>query len=434
MFVWFDSATNADISRHQFWTRDFWFGFSPPSYPYFMKYFLIPPQDVSPLACCQSLLPGLNVEPIKRLPLMPMHLYQYVVNNYSIASIMITQWIVSVASWILLALSVFHRLKGSLLKIVAVVLVLGLGCELSVVIWERNVLTESLSISFFVLISAMLIRGLDKDSKGLFFVLILCLFLFLNLRVTHLYFLVITSLWLFAALYRIKKFTWLFALALFVVTMFVSNQYILFKADRSITPIRSVVSSRIMSDGYEDIRSYFESNGMPSIPPPIIGNLWYAPYSDYPELDKWIKRDASPLYQKYIATHPAYFFLKPFHKFNEANESLIDVFVPNLGWQTPKNQKGLSLFFTYEVLLLLLFFPVMVVFQYLRKQPLLPNPHLVGLGVFLMVSGFLIALINWHADLVELNRHITPAMLQIRLGLLLLVLGMLDVSMRRQPI
>ncbi|MFT5769683.1 MAG: hypothetical protein ACI9H8_001663, partial [Lysobacterales bacterium] len=132
------------------------------------------------------------------------------------------------------------------------------------------------------------------------------------------------------------------------------------------------------------------------------------------------------LYQKYLLTHPGYFFLKPFTRYNIANKSLPDVFTPNLNWQIPDKQKGLNLFFSDRILWLLIVFPAILLLQYVRKRPLLVNGHLVALGAFLMVSGFLLGLINWHGDLVELNRHITPSMLQVRLGLLLLVFGMLD--------
>jgi hypothetical protein len=426
VLVWFDSVTFADIARHPLFSREFWFGFSPPLYPYFMKYFWIRPEDMGPMVCCQSVIPGLSVEPIKQLADMPMPLAQWVVDTYSIASIMIAQWLISVTCWLLLGLSLYQRLQGPVVKLVGVAVIFGLGCEISIVIWERNLLTESLSISLLALISALLIKGLDKNSKGLFLLLLVSLFLFVNLRVTHLYFLMLTSLWIFFVLYRIKKFKWMIATAVFVIAIIIANQYILFKADRSISSIRSVVSSRIMSPGYEDIRSYFESNGMPSIPQPIIGKLWFAPYSDYPDLDHWINNDASPLYQKYLVTHPDYFFLKPFHRYNEANESLQDVFVPDLDWQTPANQKGLNLFFTNGVLWLLVLFPAILILRFLRKKPLSRDIHLPGLGMFFMVSGFLMALINWHGDLVELNRHVTPSMLQIRLGILFLILGMLD--------
>jgi hypothetical protein len=426
VLIWFDSVTYASIAKQPVWSREFWFGVSPSFYPFLMKYFWIRPELSSPIACCQSFIPGLTIIPLKPLPEMDIKLAEYVVGSYSLGSIMIFHWLISVVSWIVLGLNVYLRLNNNVMKWIGVIFVFALGCEISVVIWDRNILTESISISFLVLISAMLIKGFDNNSKNLFIILLLSLFLYLNLRVTHLYFLIFTSIWLFVVMYRIRKFSWIATLALFVTLLFAVNQYIMFKADRSITPIRSIVSSRIMSPGFEDIRSYFESNGMPSIPDPIIGQLWFAPYADYPDLDYWIKNDASALYQKYLLTHPGYFFLKPFTRYNIANKSLPDVFTPNLNWQIPDKQKGLNLFFSDRILWLLIVFPAILLLQYVRKRPLLVNGHLVALGAFLMVSGFLLGLINWHGDLVELNRHITPSMLQVRLGLLLLVFGMLD--------
>jgi len=94
----------------------------------------------------------------------------------------------------------------------------------------------------------------------------------------------------------------------------------------------------------------------------------------------------------------------------------------------------LNLFFTNEVLYLLILFPAILGFRYVRKQELIVNTHLVSLGLFLMASGFMIALINWHADLVELNRHVLPSMLQIRLGILILLLGVFDLRLTQsQP-
>jgi hypothetical protein len=391
-----------------------------------MKYFWIRPEYASPLACCDSIIPGLSVMPMKPLPDMEMSLAQFVADSYYLSSIMIFQWLISVGGWIVLALTIHKRLRNPILKWAGLFVVLALACEISVVIWDRNILTESLSISFLVLICAMLIKGLDRNSKALFLVMLIALVFYLNLRVTHLYFVIFVGLWLMLALYRIRKFTWLITLSVLLLTMFASSQYLMFKTDRSITPIRSVVSSRIMSTGYEDIRSYFYANGMPDVPDPIIGQLWFAPYADYPALDYWVHNDASPLYQKYLLTHPGYLFLKPFEKHNEANESFREVFTPGLHWQTPDNQKGLNVFFTDQILWLLLIFPAILVLRFLRKQVLFGNAHLMALGAFIMVSGFLLGLINWHGDLVDLNRHITPSMLQFRLGLLFLILGTID--------
>jgi hypothetical protein len=420
VIVWFDSVNMISISQESMWSKDFWFGNQPPFYPYFLKYFL----NYTPEICCSSAIPGLIVEPAN--PLLSPQLFRFVVEYYALADIMVTQWIISVFSWIILALSLFQRLSQPLLRVFAAVVIFSLGCELSIVIWERNILTESLSISFMLLISSLLIKGFDKNSKALFIFLLVSFVLFVNLRVTHIYFLIFTTLWLLITLYRIKKFNWLIALVIFTSFFVFLNQYTLFSAKRSFIPIRSIVSSRIMSPGYEDIRSYFESNGMPSVPESIVGKLWHGPFADYPDLNEWINNDAGKLYQKYLITHPGYFFLKPFVRYNEANESLPDVFVPTLAWQTPTDHKGWNLFFTNEVLYLLILFPAIVGFRYVRKQELIVNTHLVSLGLFLMASGFLIALINWHADLVELNRHVLPSMLQIRLGILILLFGVFD--------
>jgi hypothetical protein len=431
MLVWFDSATFADIAQHPVWSREFWFGFAPPFYPFFMKYFWIPPIEAGPMACCQSIVAGLEVIPKKPLEAMHMDLARFVTGQYSIASIMLAQWLVSVASWLVLACAVFRHLHHPALRYLGLIVVLALGCEVSVVIWDRNVLTESLSISMLVLITAFLVHGIQRFSGRMFAGLLFILLIYVNLRVTHLYFLLMVSLWIMVPLYRSKKTGWLTAMALFLAVILVSNQYILFKADRSITAVRSIVSSRIMSPGYEDIREYFHTQGMPEIPDPIIGKLWYAPYSDYPELDHWINHDAAGLYQKFLVTHPGYFFLKPFRRHNEANESLPDVFVPNLAWQTPEGQAGLQLFFSREFLWLLLLIPVALLVQRRGSKSLVANSEMSALGGFLAVSGFLLALVNWHGDLVELNRHVTPSMLQIRLGLLLLLLGLCDFGANR---
>ena len=90
VLVWFDSATYADIARHAIFSRDFWFGYSPPAYPYFMKFFWLKPWEAAPMACCQNPLPGLEAVAFKPLPLMPMELAQYVTTQYRISSIMLS--------------------------------------------------------------------------------------------------------------------------------------------------------------------------------------------------------------------------------------------------------------------------------------------------------------------------------------------------------
>ena len=425
MLVWFDSATNADIARQSVFSPEFWLGISPPAYPYLMKFFLLGPLDYAPMACCQSPLPGLEVVPVKPLPLMQMELAQFVTDNYNIAGLMMVQWLISVACWIALSRAVFSRLQGRVLSLTGAFLVLLLGCELAVVIWDRNVLTESLTISVLVLLCTLLVQRWHLANPKKFVGFILVLIVFLNLRVVNFYLLAMIFAWIAVPMYRANERIRLAVLGAFVGLTFMTNNYILFESDRSITPIRSVVSTRIMSPGFEDIRGWFEEQGMPRVPEEVIGQFWYGPYADYPELNKWIHSDASRLYQKYLITHPWYFFTKPLQRHNHDNESLLNVFTPNLDWQTPKKHGGLALFFNDAIILLLIPAGALVLLRRRRDLPPSQDQWLMSLGIFLTVSGVLLAYINWHADLVEVNRHVAPFMLQVRVGLLLMVLGVL---------
>jgi hypothetical protein len=199
----------------------------------------------------------------------------------------------------------------------------------------------------------------------------------------------------------------------------------LFSGDRSQVPMKDLISSRISSEGFEDIYNYFRTSGMPELPEEVIGKLWTANFEDYPELNDWWLTKSSKTYQKYLLTHPNYFFFRPFQKVNDYNTTVYNYLTPDLHFHEQVAPTKLQIIFTDTFLWIAfaaLFLLSLLIFM---KNKTIDIDNTL-LPLFLLISGTALYLIIWHADEGELDRHLIQCAIMLRVAILMMFMSLVS--------
>ena len=208
-----------------------------------------------------------------------------------------------------------------------------------------------------------------------------------------------------------------------LASLIIFNQYAVFKGNRAEAPLKSLVSSRISTGGFEDIYQYFRDSGMPEIPDSFRGKFWYAPYKDYPDIEKWLIK-APEVYQHYLLTHPAYFFFQPFKKTNALNIPVYSILTPDLGFHEITEKRNLVFMFTDTFLGGAFIAFIILALMNVRLVDAVKNE--LFLPVYLLPASLAMLMVVWHGDLVEINRHAIQFALILRIGLISALLVLAD--------
>ena len=427
--IWFDSAQFSAASLASIWTKEFWFDGIPPLYPFFLKYFhsFATGSTLSQV----NILSIFTYSPkiIKGIEIMPDYPFYLVKDNFDVISVSIFQLIFSVFSWIVFAISFSNILNTSYIRLIALILLLFLGIESSVVLWDKHILTESISISLLLLTISFLIHIKQIMNRNILTILFIFVLIFLSfIKITNNYFLILLTPFIIFNFFMCgyKNKSRYGAIITILFSLFIFNQYMLFSGDRTHVPMKDLISSRISTSGYEDIYKYFREAGMPEVPKDMVGKLWTAPFDEYPELHDWWLSQSSGTYQKYLLTHPAYFFFKPFQYNNDFNKPVYSYFTPDLHFHEQVVPNKVKIMFTDIFLWIIsstILFLLILVFI---KKINIPIGNLM-LPVLLLLISSISYLIIWHADLGELDRHLVQCALTIRIGLLMILIILFDI-------
>jgi hypothetical protein len=431
--IWFDSAQYASVSVASVWTGDFWSTGIAPLYPFFLKYFQQIGIGSTPIEIDIFSVFSFDSKIIKGIDELPDYPYYIVKDNFDIISVSIFQLFFSVFSWIVFALSFGKTFDNYFIKLASIIILLFLGSESSIMLWDKHIVTESIAISLLLLTISLLIYFPIIINKNLFLILFLMALFFLSfIKITNNY-LLILLVPLLAFHLRNGGYNNKFKFSIIITTilsLFILNQYILFMGDRTHVPMKDLISSRISTEGYEDIYNYFRNAGMPEVPNIVKGKLWTAPFEDYPELHKWWLSKSSKTYQKYLITHPVYFLFRPFQYTNDSNKPVYAYLTPDLHFHEQVVPNKLQIIFT-DIFLWIIFTGILfLMFSiFIRKKNI--NIDELILPIFLLLSGTIWYLIIWHADIGELDRHLIQCAIIIRIALLMMMMLFINILFRK---
>lgn len=346
----------------------------------------------------------------------------------------------SFLSWGMLAFSLAFILRTTWLRLLAFTFILGLGLSRAIFFWNWTLLSESLAISSFVLILTfgIIILSLLKThpslsqknqiilGAGISFLIPLWSFT----RDTNVFigigFVGFLTL-LFIIRWKVIKTKML--LAILIITFFSTALCQMATIDigkRWQYPFMNVFSQRILPN--PEYRQFFIQHGLPDTPQVMrFSGQWANSYNgDWAGLNKWLKKKARSTYYQFLLTHPNFAFLEPLHHSKE----LLDGDWTSYGKNTVNN--GLQNILSHFVwphgfyLLVMILSSMALIFTCTLRRCITPHILFAITILFLVLPG---VFATWHGDAMEIIRHSVGNSLQLRLGLVLVILFCLDTLM-----
>lgn len=352
----------------------------------------------------------------------------------------------AMVAWGTLAASVSWAASTGWLRATSLVLVLAFASTLDVAQWDRILLSESISMSLFVLLLAGWIIGIrywgfaQEPPKVIWLVayvagMAMVTVLFSFSRDTNAFLLLAGAILLGAT--TITRRIWreplrwvVLFLSLVMALTYVVQDRTIVHSKRWVGPFLNVFSARILP--VDDFVRFFEEHGLPVdtiTQEMFLGrSVLLSQVNDTQEgrrLKDWIEQEGRSVYLQFLISRPVQTLGKPLLRarsiFNPDSSEYRLPQHPNPVWA----QVISGVFFPKKVeILFVLAIASVVALAFARRvqgtEPLL----LAAIG--LLVLAYPLALLVWHGDSIELERHSQLVALQVRIAAWLLLIGVLS--------
>ena len=347
-------------------------------------------------------------------------------------SFVIVQVVIAAACWAWLATELAVSMASTRWGSVAAVVIVGFSLTEPVAMWDRQVLTESLTLAFLAATCAGVLcfcRSQTAITGGI--LLAICLVWGLtrdSVAVT----LVVAGL---ASAVGVRRHRVAWAVGLGVVAIGLVTGSAATYADRGQVPLSHVYFARVLP--FPDRVAWFEARGMPqaiemdarsSAPAPPGEPKVTAFAEDDPAFAawwQWFDQHGASRWRSYVVAHPWYLVTEPMREpervYNNAEGSI--------AFYRPVDMVHIPL--TTSLL-----WPSMTAalvglagLAHIARKRSLVGPPVVLAGL-LVVGAAAYALVAWHSDAMESARHVFISGAMTRLALILAVVGVFDARSR----
>ena len=405
--VWQDSKSYMSVAGRAFWSLGFWAGERPPLVPLVWK------------------LTG------------------------SPSSFVLAQTLVAVVAWGGLAWVVGRSAPPGWRRTVAAVAVLAFATSPPIVIWDRSVLSESLSLSLIAVLVASLFHVVARPTTVRGAAVIVSSLLVALTRDSQVWTVGLLGVGFagFALVgvvrhRRLPRYPTVLAGALLVITGVAA--WGVSASGRTVENVTDVLYVRVFP--YPDRVEWFASHGMPQMGDverlsrmqgTAVGVAKIVTFDSrdprYARLERWIDRDGPGTYALWLASHPGYIvsepLVRPERTFNNSQGDL-------LGYGGPgrvDSPVGRVMWPAWVWLI-----PILALAFSVSGTGMAPGGRRRQLQIVSLLCGLgLIAmLVAWHGDGQEVTRHTVEGFAQLRACVLILLIMAVTgerLSVRRPP-
>lgn len=362
----------------------------------------------------------------------------YTLQNYSdqaeMEKVGRTQLGISIISWALLAFSFSLLMNKYALRFLTFMIIIMMGASINITMWDRLMLSDSLSTSLFALLLAYMICismiWRNKTSLKLWLQIILVIFcivialLYSFTRDPNAYFLgSLGLLMMFGILFRsIRKHPLIAGYMVIMFsffTIFGFQNYLVINSFRDVSSLQHVFVYRFIPD--KDRLAFLLDNGMPydqrfsSYTNLNLKELQLQLSIDDPSglLMTWIENHGKPVLLKYMISHPTYIFITPLTDLQAMINGNVAGYRKPLS-STPFRLSLLSDFFyprmTILPYLFIAFFGISLFLLFVNKTSNL----LLILVLVLYITAIPFLMLVWNSDTNDIPRHSLQAAIQLR--------------------
>ena len=346
--------------------------------------------------------------------------------------VVLFQLLVSLCSWVFLAVIVGRACARVWVRRASMALVLLFGASPTVVMWDPDLLTESLTLSFMATYMACVLLFVRRPSFALVPILGVVALYFGALRDTNVYIIAFTFLPLTGVLFfRDPQNRRILVVAAVVIAATIGANLLSASAgDRAYRSFRGVLPARIV--GNPSAVAYFRAHGMPALPDAPAGVFIYNGDPKYDALRAWAIRDGVETYLRYLIQHPDVAVRGAFKNYGPllAPGPELHRFTPEglavtaSGAFSAINPRTIDQLAAWTALIL-----GVVTFAGIaggwRRVWFVP--------IFGVVAALLTEVVAYNADVGEIERHALPQAVLLRLSLLLLLVFAVDSARWRRP-
>ena len=331
--------------------------------------------------------------------------------------------------WVFLAVAFCLHLTCQSSRYIAMVVILAFSTSYRIMMWNRIILSESISTSFYIGTLAAFLWYLNRPSTARISMACLCALLMMFARETNAFLVLFVVLVLlpFASIKRFRSKIIIIssiALCLFSAALISSNV-----GDRWFFPFLNLLGKRITVD--KVMERYFIQHGMPRKNLSLFHNKYgtktrilVTPSSPFRDLYVWIHHSSKITYARFFLEHPnlavedAWFYKKyilspDLHAYLSFNRDLESksLFTKIL---FPESMSWLGNWLIF----------VLLCAAYAMTNRDVRSALIIALGNILFAVP--LAILIWNADAMEIARHSLQVGVMVRLGGWLVILITVD--------
>lgn len=366
-----------------------------------------------------------------RPPVVPL---VYRMLRYDHDTIVLFQAVFGAISWAVLALSVGVAFQRRSVGLTAAAFILGLGLTTSISAWDQAMLSESLAYSFQALLLAALFWMIRTWSYSALVAVFTCAFFWVFIRDSHLYYMLFVAV-LLAVLGSATRYRWrVWALCVAILALFLVGNHFADASFRWVGNFYNVLTVRILKSPEQ--LAYLEARGLPVTKElsALKGKLHTEAMHKAPEFESlrtWTFAQGNTAYTQLLLSHPKFLIHPPLEELNKlmGNRRV-------LGWSfKPEETPSILPKLLEEV-----FYPVQFGLLVVLMALFWSGGATVAVGrgnmayvaiipVTLILLSFPHAMLTWHGDAMEPERHALMPALQLRLGFMIGILLTVDAVM-----
>jgi hypothetical protein len=327
----------------------------------------------------------------------------------------------SMLAWGFLALIVSASFRRPMLSLLSFGLILALSLTRHLASWDYVIMTESLSVTFFVFFLALGVWLTQQWEAYKAVLLIIAAFLLAFTRDTNAYLLLmLAGMLTLAVLFRWIKLRALVLVFAFLLIFFLNN-HTSDMGGRWVFPLNNNIGKRILTNSRA--LAYFEGCGMPVTPELLaladsFANGQDRAFYESPALESyraWLYADGKTCYMKYLLSNPLRRLAESLNQFQSLIrfENLNKFFARAYDPVIPYSIEPL-IYPVYFILPLWILLTIVALFA-LWKKLWTFNP-LWGIYILLCLPILPHLFITWHGDAMAPERHALSVGLQFALS------------------
>lgn len=356
------------------------------------------------------------------------------------------QLILSIAGWLIFSWSAASLFRNAAVRIVSVLLLLTFAFVPQLSDWDSILLSESISFSLFILMSAFWLRFLNavfKRGENPWEIAVFTILFLISAvpwtftRDTNAYFLAIVALCCLIIGFVILRRKRIAATAasiltsLFLTALFLFQQSTFRESERWLLPMLNNYTGNVFP--YESRVEWFLLRGMP-VSDTLLQASGSAEYNEIYQEEafmEWIRTDGTERYIGFMIDHPLLTLQSVYFQMDEFFAENIQPFFYGAEEDKPRWSEPLGNLLHPLSSSLMLIVPGLWLIL-VRKKAAQAEPIWIVFLLVLTVGGFALTVIAYLGEVRSVWRHVLSGVLMLRLGLWLTLLALLDVSDRRE--